>query len=175
MISPRSRKNAPKSDKERAARQKRHDELADEIAAIETRLNASGTKRALAEVGPVASASVLNFFASDNGKRILKRLHELHINPSGTAATTTATESPKLLAGKTFVLTGTLPTLSRDEASALIREAGGNVTGSVSKNTDYLLAGESAGSKLDKARELRIIILDENKFRALLGGSETKP
>jgi DNA ligase (NAD+) len=74
-------------------------------------------------------------------------------------------------AGKAFVLTGTLPTLSRDEASAMIRNAGGNVTGSVSKNTDYVLAGESAGSKLDKARELGIAVLDETQFRALLGGT----
>jgi len=60
--------------------------------------------------------------------------------------------------------------LSRDEAYALIREAGGNVTGSVGKNTDYMLAGESAGSKFDKARELGVPVLDEARFRALLGG-----
>ncbi len=75
-------------------------------------------------------------------------------------------------AGKTFVLTGTLPTLSRDEASALIREAGGNVTGSVSKNTDYVLAGESAGSKLDKARELGVEILTEEP---ILGDARHHP
>jgi DNA ligase (NAD+) len=74
----------------------------------------------------------------------------------------------RTLGGKTFVLTGTLPSLSRDEASALIRGVGGNVSNSVSKNTDYVLAGESAGSKLEKARALGIIVLDELKFRALL-------
>lgn len=64
-----------------------------------------------------------------------------------------------------------MSSLSRDEASALIRDAGGSVSGSVSKHTDYVLAGESAGSKLDKAKELGIRVLDETQFRALLGGS----
>ena len=73
------------------------------------------------------------------------------------------------LAGKTFVLTGTLPTLTRDEASKLIREAGGNVTGSVSKNTDFVVAGENAGSKLEKAEELGVTILTEAQLLKLLG------
>ena len=72
------------------------------------------------------------------------------------------------LAGLTFVLTGTLPTLSRDEAKALIEAAGGKVSGSVSKKTSYLVAGEEAGSKLDKARELGIRILSEDDLRALI-------
>jgi DNA ligase (NAD+) len=76
------------------------------------------------------------------------------------------------LTGKTFVLTGTLPSLSRDEASALIRDAGGNVTGSVSKNTDYLLTGGEAGSKLDKAKALGVKILTEKEFLELLGTKE---
>jgi DNA ligase (NAD+) len=175
-ISPRSRKNPPKNDEEKAARQKRHEELAAEIEAVKTRLDASGTKSALAEVGPIASASVLNFFASEDGKRILRRLHDLGINPTADVTVAGDSNSEKPLNGKTFVLTGTLPTLSRDEASALIREAGGNVTGSVSKNTSFLLAGESAGSKMDKARELGIEILNEEQFRALLkesSGAET--
>ena len=173
-ISPRSRKNPPRTEEERALRQKRYEQLVGEIDAIEARLAASGATSALAEVGPVASASVLNFFSSDNGKKILKRLHELAINPVGNVIVTVA-ESQKPLTGKTFVLTGTLPKLSRDEASALIREAGGNVTGSVSKNTSYVLAGESAGSKLDKARDLGVEILNEEQFRALLkSGSPQK-
>ncbi len=72
------------------------------------------------------------------------------------------------------MLTGTLPTLARDEAAALIRDAGGSVTGSVSKNTDYVLAGENAGSKHDKARELGIPVINESEFHALLG-ARTKP
>jgi len=74
-----------------------------------------------------------------------------------------------LFDGKIFVLTGSLPTLSRDEASDLIKERGGKVTGSVSKKTNYVLVGEDAGSKLDKAKELKIEILSEDQFRALLG------
>jgi DNA ligase (NAD+) len=99
---------------------------------------------------------------------VLARLQELGIAPRGSTKAAAAASHP--FAGKTFVLTGTLPTLSRDEASALIRDAGGNVTGSVSKNTDYVLAGESAGSKLDKALELGVPVLDEAQFRKMLGG-----
>lgn len=168
-ISPRSRKNPPKSPAELEARKKRHTTLAAELAEIEARLIQSGAKAKLAEVGPVAAASVLNFFASANGKRLLQRLQKLGIQPTadGAVADTVATAKP--LAGKTFVLTGTLPSLSRDEASAMIREAGGNVASSVSKKTDYVLAGESAGSKLDKARELGVPVLSEAEFRRLCG------
>jgi DNA ligase (NAD+) len=77
---------------------------------------------------------------------------------------------PQLLAGKTFVITGTLPTLKRDEAKTLIEQAGGKVTGSVSKKTDYLLAGEEAGSKLDKAIALGVPQLSEAQLLALLSG-----
>jgi NAD-dependent DNA ligase len=79
-------------------------------------------------------------------------------------------ECPKPLAGKTIVLTGTLPTLSRDEAKDLLEAAGAKVAGSVSKKTDYVIAGAEAGSKLDKARELGVAVLDEDGLRALLGG-----
>ncbi|MDP1153868.1 BRCT domain-containing protein, partial [Klebsiella pneumoniae] len=75
---------------------------------------------------------------------------------------------PRPLLGKTLVLTGTLPTLSRDEAKELIEAAGGKVSGSVSKKTHYVIAGEEAGSKLDKARELGVPVLDEAGLRLLL-------
>src|ERR1700684_917992 len=74
------------------------------------------------------------------------------------------------LAGKTFVLTGTLPTLTRDEAKARIEAAGGKVSGSVSKKTDYVVAGEEAGSKLDKAGSLGVKVVDEGGLLDLLGG-----
>jgi DNA ligase (NAD+) len=74
------------------------------------------------------------------------------------------------LAGSTFVLTGTLPGLTREEATALIEAAGGKVSGSVSKKTSYVLAGEEAGSKLEKARTLGVSVIDEAQFRALLAG-----
>ena len=175
-ISPKSRKNPPKNVEELEARKKRHAALTAEVAAIEARLEKSGAKASLAEVGPVAAASVLDFFASTNGEKLLQRLHQLHIHPTGAATSSSppAAAAGKPLVGKTLVLTGTLPTLSRDQASALIREAGGNVTGSVSKNTDYVLAGENAGSKLARAQELGVNVLTEEQFRALLGNTEVQ-
>ncbi len=72
------------------------------------------------------------------------------------------------MAGKTFVLTGTLPSMTRDEASAQIEARGGHVSGSVSKKTDYVLAGSEAGSKLDKAKQLGVKVIDEAEFRKML-------
>jgi DNA ligase (NAD+) len=126
-------------------------------------------------IGPVAAKAICDWVASEYGQKALKRLQQLGISPQGTATRKVSGGAEKITAftGKTFVLTGTLPTLSRDEASALIRDAGGNVTGSVSKNTDYVLAGESAGSKLEKARELGVEVLNEDQFLKMLG--KTKP
>ena len=81
-----------------------------------------------------------------------------------------AAVAPQPLSGKTFVITGTLPTLSRDEAKDLLEAAGAKVAGSVSKKTDYLLAGTDAGSKLDKARELGVAVLDEAAALQLING-----
>jgi DNA ligase (NAD+) len=80
-----------------------------------------------------------------------------------------SSQSVSAITGKTFVLTGTLPTLGRDEARDLIEKAGGKVSGSVSKNTDYVVAGEEAGSKLTKAQELGVTILGEPELIKLLG------
>ncbi len=168
-ISPRSRKNPPKDDAEKAAREQRHEELGRELKVIEDRLAASGAKARMVEVGPVVAGSVLDYFASANGQATLRRLGELGIDPRvevKAPATTAAADSP--IAGKTFVLTGTLPTLSRDEASRLIRDAGGSTSSSVSKNTDFVLAGEEAGSKLEKAQKLGVRVIDEAAFRILL-------
>ena len=118
-------------------------------------------------VGPVAAQALLDWFASDGGRATLARLKELGIAPRGQAQRAATAASP--LAGKTFVLTGTLPSLTRDEATALIQRGGGRVTGSVSKNTDYVVAGEAAGAKLDKARELKVRVLDEAELRRLCG------
>ena len=124
-------------------------------------------------IGPVSAKAIVDWAASDYGQRILRRMQELQIKPLGKPALPLREvgKNPGLLTGRTFVLTGTLPTLSRDEASALIREAGGDVTGSVSKNTDFLLAGDEAGSKLDKANKLGVKVITEDQFRALLGNS----
>jgi len=167
-ISPKSRKNPPKNADELATRKKRYAELGAEVHEIEDRLAKSGAKTVLAEVGPVAAGSLLDYFSSASGRKILQQLDQLGIHPKGTTAAKTTTTAASPIAGKTFVLTGTLPTLTREEASQLIREAGGNVSGSVSKKTDYVLAGEEAGSKLDKARELGVPVLDEDQLRALL-------
>jgi DNA ligase (NAD+) len=167
-ISPRSRKNPPKDETEKRVREQRDAELKAEISTLETRLAAGGLKARLPEVGPVAAASVLNYFASPAGMASLARIRQLGITPRGGAATDAAAPAGPL-AGKTCVLTGTLTTMTRDEAGALIRQGGGTVTSSVSKNTDFVIAGDSAGSKLDKARELGVTILNEKQFRDLLG------
>jgi DNA ligase (NAD+) len=165
-ISPRSRKNPPKDEKEKAVRQQRDEELKKEIAEIESRLEAGGLKSKLVEVGPVAAASVLDFFASAAGRKVLARIRELGIKPQNEKVNDARPAGA--FAGKTFVLTGTLPTLTREEATAKIEAAGGKVSGSVSKKTDFVLAGAEAGSKLDKARELGVKILDEAEFLRML-------
>lgn len=119
------------------------------------------------EVGPVVAEAVLQFFASESGQKILRRMKELGITPkSEMISAKEAAELP--LAGKTFVLTGTLPSMTREEASAEIEARGGRVSGSVSKNTSYVLAGEEAGSKLEKAKKLGVPVISEAEFRALL-------
>jgi DNA ligase (NAD+) len=119
------------------------------------------------EIGPVAAENVLAFFASEAGKEILRRMKQLGIRPkSEKISRTKAAELP--LAGKTFVLTGTLPSMTREEATAEIEALGGHVSSSVSTKTDYVFAGESAGSKLDKAKELGIEVLDEAQFRKII-------
>ena len=119
------------------------------------------------EVGPVVAESVLNFFASMTGKKILRRLKELGIQPkSEKVSMKKAAELP--LAGKTFVLTGTLPSITREEATEKIEALGGHVSSSVSKKTDYVLAGTDPGSKFDKAKQLSVRIIDEAEFRKLL-------
>ncbi|HSY19050.1 MAG TPA: NAD-dependent DNA ligase LigA [Candidatus Acidoferrales bacterium] len=166
-ISPRSRKKPPKDETEKAKREQRDAELKAEIADIEARLDAGGLKSKLVEVGPVAAASVLNFFASAAGKKILARIRELHIKPQSEKVSIAAPTGA--FAGKTVVLTGTLPTMSREEATAKIEAAGGKTSGSVSKKTDYVLAGADAGSKLTKAQELGVKILDEAEFLKMCG------
>jgi DNA ligase (NAD+) len=124
------------------------------------------TSSIVTEVGPVVAQSVLEFFASATGKRILRRMREFGIRPkSEKVSEKKAAELP--LAGKTFVLTGTLPSMTRDEATEKIEALGGHVTGSVSKKTDYVLAGAEPGSKFDKAKELGIAIIDEAQFRKM--------
>src|SRR5262249_16626724 len=116
--------------------------------------------------GPVVAQSVLDFLSSSAGKKTLERMKQLGIKPkSEKVSTKKMAELP--LAGKTLVLTGTLPSMTRDDPSATIEALGGHVSGSVSKKTDYVLAGTDAGSKLDKAKELGVKIIDEAQFNRL--------
>ena len=170
-ISPRSRKNPPKDDAERALRESRYEELSHELERIEERLAAGGAKARMVEVGPVVAGSVLDYFAGEAGKKVLARLGLLGIDPRAAALVVIKTAASSSIAGKTFVLTGTLPTLSRDDAAKIIRDAGGSTSSSVSKNTDYVLAGEEAGSKLAKAQQLGIKVIDEAEFLSLVAAS----
>jgi DNA ligase (NAD+) len=120
------------------------------------------------EVGPVVAKSVLNFFDSTTGKKILQRVRQFGIKPRSEKIS--AKRAAELrLAGKIFVLTGTLPSMTREEATQKIQELGGHVSGSVSKKTDYVLAGSEAGSKLEKAKELGVRVIHEAEFQTLLG------
>ncbi|MBU6409056.1 MAG: NAD-dependent DNA ligase LigA [Verrucomicrobia bacterium] len=114
-------------------------------------------------IGPVVAKSVLDFFASSAGREILARMKALGVHPAVEKVSAGRTDALPL-AGKSFVLTGTLPTMTREQASARIESLGGKVTGSVSGNTDFLLAGAEAGSKLEKARQLGVKVIDEAEF-----------
>jgi DNA ligase (NAD+) len=118
-------------------------------------------------IGPVLAEQVKEELADEAVLELIQRLRERGLRFELAASERSAEGGP--LEGKTFVLTGTLPTLTREEASALIKRAGGKVTGSVSRNTDYVVAGDSPGSKLAKAEELGTEVLDEPGFRELVG------
>jgi DNA ligase (NAD+) len=117
------------------------------------------------EVGPRISQAILEFFAQPANRALVESLKRAGVDM--TAEKKVRTDQ---LAGLTFVLTGTLPTMTRDEAKEKIESAGGKTAGSVSKKTSYVVAGEDAGSKLDKARELNIPVLDEAGLLALVAG-----
>ncbi|MCX7147576.1 MAG: NAD-dependent DNA ligase LigA [Sulfuritalea sp.] len=117
------------------------------------------------DVGPVVAASIARFFAEPHNIEVIEQLRAGGVSwPVGVPSVVAS--SP--IAGKTFVLTGALPTLTRDEAKDMIEALGGKVAGSVSKKTDYVVAGAEAGSKLDKAQALGVTILDETQFRELV-------
>ncbi len=118
------------------------------------------------DVGPVVAKRVRHFFDEQHNLDVIERLQSLGVSWADTEPMKVAEDGP--LSGKTFVITGTLPSMTRDEAKALIQTEGGKVTGSVSGKTDYLLAGEKAGSKLAKAQQLEVSILDESGLRKLI-------
>ena len=119
----------------------------------------------VADVGPIVAKSIRTFFDQPHNVEVVEQLRACGVTwPEGPPAE----RAPTPLSGKTFVLTGTLPTLGREDAKALIEAAGGKVAGSVSKKTSYVVAGAEAGSKLDKAQELGVQVLDEAGLMALL-------
>lgn len=117
------------------------------------------------DFGDITARCVLNFFSHPQNIELCRRL-----TAAGLVTESTAKKADDSLVGQTFVLTGTLPNMTRDEASALIKAHGGKVSGSVSKKTSYVVAGEEAGSKLTKARELGVAVIDEAALLAMLGG-----
>ena len=116
------------------------------------------------EVGPRIAESIVEFFGIAANRKLVERLREAELTLTGKKK-----ERGTKLAGKTFVLTGTLAHFTRDEAKKMIEDAGGKVTGSVSKKTDYVVAGADAGSKLDKAKELGVEVIDEKEMKSIVG------
>ena len=116
------------------------------------------------EVGPRIAESIAEFFSIPANRKLVERLREAKLTLTGEKK-----QRGTKLAGKTFVLTGTLPRFTRDEAKKMIEDAGGKVTGSVTRKTDYVVAGSDAGSKLDKARELGVAVIDEKQMEELAG------
>jgi DNA ligase (NAD+) len=122
----------------------------------------------IADIGGVIAASLVKWFAEKRNQDLIERLRQAGLNfRSALYQPQTATGA---LSGKTFVLTGTLPALTREEATAKIESLGGKVSSSVSKKTDYVVAGAEAGSKLAKAQQLGVKILDQEQFLALCEG-----
>lgn len=118
--------------------------------------------------GSEIAQSVSQWFQNHGNQELIDRLQQAGIQLKGEAAPVAQVETA--ISGKTFVITGTLPTLKRDEAQTLIQQAGGKVTNSISKKTDYLVVGEDAGSKLEKAQALEISILSEADLLHLIQG-----
>ncbi len=138
--------------------------LAEHFGTLDAIMDASPEElQQVTEVGPRVGEAIVQFFAEPRNRELVERLRKAGLQFQGKKK-----ERGTKLAGKTFVLTGTLPSLSRDDAKKMIEDAGGKVSGSVSKKTDYVLAGSDAGSKLDKAKELGIAIIDEDAMRDLL-------
>ena len=141
-------------------------ELARHFGKLDAIMDASEAQLlTVSDVGPIVAKSLRTFFDQPHNREVVEQLRACGVKwEEGEPAAIT----PKPLSGKTFVITGTLPTLSRDQAKDLLESRGAKVAGSVSKKTDYLLAGADAGSKLDKARELGVAVIDETLLMDML-------
>jgi DNA ligase (NAD+) len=139
--------------------------LAEHFGSMDALMNAGEEElQEVNEVGPRIAQSIVEFFQEPKNRALVEQLRE-----AGLTLTGKKKERGTALAGKTFVLTGTLPHLTRDEAKKMIEDAGGRVSGSVSKKTDFVVAGDEAGSKLDKAKELGVKVIGEKEMQELLG------
>ena len=139
--------------------------LAEHFGSMDALMNADLEQlQEVNEVGPRIAESIVEFFQEPKNRELVEQLRKAGLTFKGVKK-----ERGTKLAGKTFVLTGTLAKYTRDEAKKMIEDAGGRVSGSVSKKTDYVVAGTDAGSKLDKARELGVAVIDEKEMESLVG------
>jgi DNA ligase (NAD+) len=191
VVSPFMRGNKPKNPEEQASRKQQFENLKEEILNLGEALQKEGVvnrnkkwerltqekrgkSKAVPEfvtmVGTKVAKNIVDFFASKTGQKVLSRLQKLGIDPKGVSKTggTSAASGNLPFSGKTFVLTGSLTNMTRDQATDEIRARGGSVVGAVSSNTDFVVAGEEAGSKLDKAQKLGVIIIDEKEFLKMI-------
>ncbi len=176
---PTSAANKKLPEPERELLAQRYHATLGKLAGIEGRLESTGFGRRtpkkageegfVTKIGPVVASAVLNYFAGQAGSEVLRRLEAMGIHPQGAAPGQEGGEVPKPWADKTFVLTGTMAAMGRTQAAGQIRAHGGAVTGSVTRNTSYVVVGESPGSKLDDAQRLGIPVLNEEQFLAMLG------
>ncbi len=188
LVNPDSSENRKLSEQSIKQLDRKHEAMNKEIEQLHKRLTADGVQVSLkvkekkkskhpplievtSKYAPEVLKSLKEYFSSKTGKAVLSRLKQLSIDPEGGGGTEVKGQSLPF-AGKTFVLTGTLSSMKRDEATELIRARGGDVGSSVSKNTDYVVAGEEAGSKLEKAQALGITILSEHEFLHMLNKGE---
>jgi DNA ligase (NAD+) len=183
--------NKPKSEEEKAERKQRFERLKLEILTLGEALEKDGVARrnekwsklvtekqskAVPEFLPVVGYKVakyiVEYFASASGQKVLSRLQKLGINPPGglNSRKESGSSADSFAGGKTFVLTGSLKSMTRDKASEEIRVRGGSVVGKVSKNTHFLVVGEEPGTKMQEAERLGVTIIDEKEFLKKLGG-----
>ncbi|MCL6641866.1 MAG: NAD-dependent DNA ligase LigA [Candidatus Bipolaricaulota bacterium] len=146
--------------------------LAQRFRTLDALMNASEEELlAVEEVGPTVAQSILSFFQDERNREMIRKLREAGVQ----VIEEISPQKAGALAGKTFVFTGTLKTMTRGQAEARVKAAGGRVSSSVSRKTDYVVAGEEPGSKLQKARELGVTVLSEEEFRKLISPHPSAP
>jgi DNA ligase (NAD+) len=139
--------------------------LAESFGSMDSLMEADQEKlESVNEVGPRVGQAIRDFFAVEKNRELVEKLRA-----AGLTFIAEKKQKSSKLEGLTFVLTGTMPGLTREEATARIEEAGGRVSGSVSKKTSYVVAGEEAGSKLEKAKSLKVPVIEEAELLAMLG------